>query len=101
MYFAKKDNYFGPETAMELVRELGLRRSRNPYHTYVLLESETLEHHDVVWGFDARCTVYDDLLGWFEDIESNRCSKRRNFRRRMKQYAARLPFDKPCRTLVP
>ena len=91
-YFTRNDKYVGVATAMSVVKELGLKES-----DYLMIEGNKLEHHDVVWGWDARCWVYDHLLERMERIESSRSEERLYHRRNMKAYVKCLPFENACR----
>ncbi|XP_003743442.2 gastric triacylglycerol lipase [Galendromus occidentalis] len=92
-YFTKNDKYFGVATAQSLIKDLGIKDS-----DYKMIDGNGLEHHDTVWGWDARCYVYDHLLDRLDALESSRSLIRKVFRQRMSRSAKSLPFEDGCPT---
>lgn len=99
MWFAKKDKYFGVNTAMRIVRELGAERYlfRRTYH---VLKDPNFEHNDFAWGFDARCWVYEALVLHMTGFEQDRAEKERpgrmEYRRKAFGYEQGLGFLLRC-----
>lgn len=90
MYIVPRDKYFGMKTAMALVKELRLEED-DERRGFKVLDSLKMEHHDVVWGYTARCYVYNNLERWFHTrLEENMEEKYYNYRRDAKENAKNL-----------
>lgn len=85
---------------MELANDLRLSPSRG-VHTFKLLKPESMYGIDIMWGWDARCWVYDDLISEFDTIEFRRDTDRWEYRGRMQDYQEELPYGKPCTAPLP
>lgn len=79
---------------MKLVREMGLGPKYN--RGYRIIKSPTLGHHDLVWGFDTRCYVYDDMIRYIERLEGMRGAARLEYLAKSQKYEQRLLNRPKC-----
>lgn len=108
MYLTTDDKYTGPETAKKVIS-----RFDPSYHR--IINDNMLSHVGTIWAWDARCSIYDEFIDSFDQLElkragqdgnntsttvtdsSNIDEERRNYRLvTVPKFMKSLPFERTC-----
>ena len=93
MYYTQNDIFTGVETAKEVIAKLKLNAS-----DYEILDGLRMSHHDTLWGWDARCWIYDSLVARLDGIEEGRGAlKAQYYRETVPQYVSTLQLENGCK----
>ncbi|OQR66889.1 lipase 1-like [Tropilaelaps mercedesae] len=93
MYYTRNDIFTGIATAYKVLAELNV-----PQSNYRIIDGNRLSHFDTLWGWDARCWIYNHLLARLETLELQRADKAlRYYRSRtVPQFQKGLEFEDGC-----
>lgn len=103
IYITVDDKFTGQETAKEIVR-------RFEPSAYRIINLSRLSHVGVVWGWDVRCSINDEIIDRFDRLELRRAgvNGQGNFTRAtdnqratyrlvtVPNFIRSLPFERTC-----
>ena len=93
MYYTMNDIFTGVTTAKKVISEFKLSSA-----DYEIVDGMRMSHHDTLWGWDARCWIYDSVVARLDSIEEGRGpAKAQYFQVTVPQYIATLNLENGCR----
>ncbi|XP_028968771.1 lipase member J [Galendromus occidentalis] len=91
--FTTNDMISGVQTAKKVIDYLNIEPEN-----YKLVNDFT--HLDVIWGWDSRCWIFDDIVERFNNIEMTRGQERIEYRGRAVAYVESLNLENNCDQIV-
>lgn len=93
MYYTANDIFTGVQTAKRVIADFKL----NPAD-YEIIDGLRMSHHDTLWGWDARCWIYDAVIARLDSFEEGRESLRAEyFATSVPQHVTRLQLENGCK----
>lgn len=93
LYYTANDIFTGVETAKQVIAQFKLNTS-----DYEIVDGLRMSHHDTLWGWDARCWIYNSVLARLDSIEDDRGPEKiRYFQTTVPQYVSQLQLEDGCK----
>ena len=93
MYYTVNDIFTGVATAKQVIAEFKLDSA-----DYEIVDGLRMSHHDTLWGWDARCWIYNSLIARLDSIEEGRgAEKIQYYQTTVPRYVSQLELDDGCK----